>query len=101
MALVRNRLPIACICWGDRSLAAHTVRSEACTAAGGFEAIASARVRAAPSSSSAGTTSLTNPIRIAVAALIRSAVPVSVILMTSPNGMRASIRTGSKTAGIA
>ena len=70
-------------------------RSVPCTAHGEHSAIEAARRWAVSASSSAGTTSVTRPIRRAVAAVIRSLFPVNDIRITSPNGILVSILIGS------
>src|SRR5205085_10740491 len=68
----RNTLPRSVACLGVRSRAAHSVRSVACTASGGWAAMVSASRWAASCNSAAGTTSLTNPASMARSALMRS-----------------------------
>ena len=79
---------------------AQIVRREAWTAAGGWEAMVAATPRATWESSPAATTCVTMPIISALRAEIRSCVPISVIRMRSPKGMRVAIRAGSNTAGM-
>ena len=47
-----------------------------------------------------GTTSVTSPISSARAALMRSWLPINVIRITSPKGIRCSMSAGSNTAGM-
>ena len=77
------------------SLAAQIARIVACTAMGGWAAIASATHLARSRNSPAGQTSLTRPMRCAVSADMRSWLPSRDIRSTSPSGMRWSILIGS------
>ena len=103
MDRLKKTLPTLGTSWlVGRSRDAQSVRREAWTAGrrlGGD--LGRRRPGAAwPAARGRRTTWVTSPIISALPAEMRSCVPISVIRMTSPNGMRAAMRAGSKTAGM-
>lgn len=77
------------------SRADHTARTVPCTAPVGYEAITPAARSAASTAPPAAVTSLTSPVSYARRAGIRSAVPISDIRATSPNGIRCAMAIAS------
>ncbi|CAM5270215.1 hypothetical protein SCALM49S_02869 [Streptomyces californicus] len=77
------------------SFADHTARTVPCTASVGYPAITVAARSAAATAPPGSVTSLTSPTAYARSAPTRSAVPISAIRATSPNGIRWAIATAS------